>query len=366
MTVTIFIDWFMPAYKAGGPIQTIANLVACPATDLRYRVVCSNREWDGTPLAVKADCWNPFNGGTEVYYSSRGTSKNLWGGREDTLFLNGMYSWNFVLKPILFSGARRKILSPRGMLHEGALSQKPFKKKIYLGLWKGLGLHRKVEFHATDEKEAASIREVFGKSVRVHLAANLPGAIAPQPLIPKKGGELHLLTIALLGPMKNILPVLQALQAVEQAVTYHIYGPVIDGAYWQQCLNAIAALPSHIRVTYHGHLHPSRLEAALQKGQVFILPSKSENFGHALYEALAAGRPVITSHGTPWNGLDAAAAGKNLDPQNGAAISDAIRFFAAMDEPEIKRWSAAARTYAENRINREKIREQYHRMFGLT
>ena len=361
--VTIFIDWFLPAYKAGGPIQTIANLVATPAEGLHYRVVCSNREWDGAPLDVRADRWLPFNPWTSVYYTSRGTGRVLWGGREEILYLNGMYSWNFVLKPVLFARARRKILAPRGMLHAGALSQKRWKKALYLGLWKRLGLHRKLAFHATDETEAAAIRNVFGEAVEIHLAANLPRVLAALPLIAKKRGELHLLTVALISPMKNILPVLQALQQVKERITYHIFGPVRDKAYWQSCRKVIAALPSHIHVTYHADLHPSRLEEALHLGQVVILPSRSENFGHALYEALVAGRPIITSHGTPWNGLLEARAGINLDPQKGEEICDAIRFFAGMDGEAINNWSAAARAYAEQKINRNKIINQYRQLF---
>jgi glycosyltransferase involved in cell wall biosynthesis len=363
--LTIYIDWFLPAYKAGGPVQTVANLVAQPLEGLRYRVITSNREWDGALINVPADQWLSFNSWTEVYYASRGLSTELLGAEGDTLYLNGMYSWQFVLKPLLFSKAHRKVLSPKGMLHAGALSQKALKKKLYLQVWKWAGLHRRVVFHATDSAEEAAIKKVFGNRVTVLVAPNLPKKMTAQPLWPKREGGLVLLTIALVSPMKNILPVLQALAGLEQAITYHIYGPVIDRAYWQQCQKGIAALPANIQVIYHGHIPPAQVEQTLQKAHVFIMPSKSENFGHALCEALLAGRPVITSHATPWNGLKEAGAGINLDPGDGAAIKAAIRFFAGMESEELQAWSAAARSYAERRTDQETVREQYRRVFGL-
>ncbi|RYZ52516.1 MAG: glycosyltransferase, partial [Chitinophagaceae bacterium] len=307
--------------------------------------------------------WLPFNRWTEVYYTSGTTGKALFNRREEVFFLNGMYSWHFVLKPLLLGRAKKMILSPRGMLLPGALAQKGLKKRLYLRLWKGAGLHRKVQFHATDSAEAASIRKVFGREVNIVVAANLPKSIQALPVLPKKRGDLVLVTVALLGPMKNILPVLKALAAVEQNLTYHIWGPVIDPVYWKDCEKAIKALPANIRVIHGGDLPPARLEEVLAAAHVFILPSRSENFGHALYEALAAGRPVITSHNTPWNDLQKESAGINVNPEKGEEITEALRFFAAMEEEELKTWSAGATGFANRRINREALAAQYHRLF---
>ncbi|NTS43795.1 glycosyltransferase [Flavisolibacter sp. BT320] len=363
MTVTIFIPWFLPAYKAGGPIQTVANLVAVPVEGLRYRVVTSNSDWDGSTLEVQTDRWIPFNRWTEVYYTSATTGKDLFNRREEVFFLNGMYSWPFVLKPLLFGRARKMILSPRGMLLPGALAQKGLKKRLYFRLWKWAGLHRRVQFHATDSAEAASIRKIFGKNVNIGVVANIPRTIPVLPVLAKKRGELVLVTIALLGPMKNILPVLKALKGVEQNITYHLWGPVIDPPYWKACERAIKALPPNIRVVYGGDLPPARLEEVLSLAHVFVMPSRSENFGHALYEALAAGRPVITSHNTPWKALQKGSAGINVDPGKEEEVANAMRFFADMEEAELKTWSAAAAALAKRSINREDLAAQYHRLF---
>lgn len=363
--IAIFIPWFSPAYKAGGPIQSIANLVNEEGGDTRFRIICSDKDLDGVPLGVETDRWLFFNACTEVWYSTGNFPVEVLTAQAGTtLFINGIYSWQYNLKPVLLSKAGRKIVSVRGMLHPGALSQKAVKKKLYLRLWKLLGLHRKVEFHAADRDEKAHIQAVFGSSVKVHLAANLPRILQKQAVREKRAGTLNLVTVALVSPMKNILPVLQALKSVEATVHYRLYGPVKDPAYANAWTAVARTLPPNIRFTYEGEIQPGEVPRALESGDIFILPSKSENFGHAIFEALSAGKPVITSLYTPWNGLLEAKAGWNVKEVTAASVAQAIEFFAGMERRQLEEWSDGAKRYSVAALDLAEIRAQYCRMFG--
>ena len=121
--------------------------------------------------------------------------------------------------------------------------------------------------------------------------------------------------------MKNILLVLQALTKTEANIQYDIYGPVKDHDYWMLCKEQMKLLPKNISATWHDELQPGEVIVAMRDAQVFILPSKSENFGHSFYEALSAGRPVITSNHTPWNYLQKNSAGFAIicEPQRNRA-----------------------------------------------
>ena len=44
------IDWYLPAYRAGGPIRSLSNVVAALGGDIDFRIVCGNRD-----LGSKAD-----------------------------------------------------------------------------------------------------------------------------------------------------------------------------------------------------------------------------------------------------------------------------------------------------------------------
>ena len=117
-------------------------------------------------------------------------------------------------------------------------------------------------------------------------------------------------------------------------------------------------------VKYHGDIKPDEIVDALAANHVFILPSKSENFGHAIYEALTAGRPVITGNTTPWNNLEVAKAGINVSVNGKDELVKAIEFFAAMKQEELEAWSVGAQRYAERAMDVGVIKKQYEVMFG--
>jgi glycosyltransferase involved in cell wall biosynthesis len=358
---------------------------------------------------VAFDEWVQYNACTKVWYSSHDIMPVLQASvkkeNPDKLFIIGMYDWQYNFKPLLLCKGVKKIISVRGMLHPGALTQKGFKKKIYLLLWKMLGLHKQNSFHATDEAEKGYIQDVFGKAVQVKVASNFPRVISLQPVVKKEAGHVKLVSIALISAMKNILLVLEALvsasceslvvsseeekksyelltvsnkeenlnggkskianlQSKIFTIEYNIYGPVKDEKYWEQCMAVIKKMPANVIVHYHGDIQPDKIAGVLSASHVFILPSKSENFGHALYEALSAGRPVITSNNTPWQKLEAAKAGMNVSLDSTNELQKAIGFFAAMNEVELNDWSNNARVFAEKAMDVEEIKRQYEEMFG--
>jgi glycosyltransferase involved in cell wall biosynthesis len=367
--IFITIPWFHPAYKAGGPVQSIANLVnqyVHPA--VKFNIYCGNTDLDGSVLkGVAFDQWVKYNEQTQVWYTSNQQVKTMqqlvYKLRPDVIFIVGIFETHFTMTPLLFCKAPRKIISVRGMLHPGALSQKAFKKKVWLLAWKLLGIHRRYQFHATDKQEATFIQSTFGDEAKIFVAGNYPRIFCFQQ-VEKKTGYLKLTSIALISPMKNIALVLQALQHCKNRISYDIYGPVKDKSYWEECLRSIATLPANISVRYMGAILPSKTETVLKENEVFVLPSKSENFGHALFEALSAGKPVITSNFTPFNELENNKAGKNVSLDNVDDITNAIDFFAGMDSSSFAQWNMGASEYAKKQVDLNLLNAQYNNLFA--
>ena len=349
MTVFITIPWFLPAYKAGGPIQSIANLIANYKIDIAYKIYTSTRDLDGLKLeGIAENTWVKYNDWAEVFYASNTNKKILKNeialAKPDVLFIIGIFSWHYNILPMLLPFKNKKILSVRGMLHPGALSQKSMKKSIFLRLLNWIKIKDKVIFHATDLDEVMHIQNVFGNNCKIITASNFGKIINRESDVFKEVGTLKMITVALISPMKNHLLVLQSLVNCKANIEYTICGPVKDKVYWQQCLGVISEMPANIKVNYIGEINPNMVEKELTKNHVFIMPSKSENFGHAISEALSAKTPVITSHFTPWNNLEHAMAGINVD-LNIDSILKAINFFASLNQSEYVQFSSGAYLY---------------------
>lgn len=371
MRLLITYPWFYPAYKAGGPVQSVKNTATAMASDnMEVYILCSDKELDGTPIDVVRDKWVAYDKEVKVYYNSRYGSKQevcsiISAVQPDVIFVNGIYSLPYTIYPILYTGAVRKILSVRGMLHPGALSQKALKKKIFLTIFKLRGLHRKAEYHATTDDEQQYIYGHFGKDKKVWVVPNLPNVMSYIPPAEKNISSLKLVSVSLISPMKNILLVLYALQNVKTNVIYHIYGPVKDAKYWGECQTAIARMPANVEVVYKGEMLPHRVHDTLREYHYFVLPSKSENFGHAIYEALSSGRPVITSHNTPWDGLEAAGAGYNINPEDVKSFTTLLDKLSEVDNNNYAQASANAKKYIEQQYNIDNIKERYREMFAI-
>lgn len=317
---------------------------------------------------IETGKWTVWNDNTFVWYATPGKisqqlTRQASGLKPDILFMTGLYSWHYTLVPLMFCKADRKIISVRGMLHPGALDQKKWKKKIFLNLFKLLEYNHTAFFHATDDNEANYIRNLLGDAARIFVAGNFPTWIGKQLSVQKNADSLKLVTIGLISPMKNILRVLFALKEVTETVEYNIYGDIKDEDYWQQCRKAINALPANITVNYRQSLPPENIASVLSQHHVIILPSESENFGHAIFESLSAGRPVITSYHTPYRNLKEHTAGINVDPASPLDIQDAIRFFSYMGEDEYIRWSEGAMHFATEFFDKKRLVEEYDKMF---
>ncbi len=289
----------------------------------------------------------------------------------DVVYINGIYSLYFNFFPLWYAVQYKTkkrhlkiVLAARGMLHGGALSQKSIKKKPFLFLFKLLGLHQQVCWHATDEREANFIRSAMGTKVEVKVAANFPNLLPVVAGPEKKDHELYLGTVALISPMKNHLAVLHALQHIAANISWFIYGPVKDEAYWNECKVLIDQLPSNITVVYKGELPPPQLRDALQQFQVFIMPSKSENFGHAIMEALSAGKPVITTTTTPFGDLEESKCGFAIAPAHLVeGLQKAIQAFAVMGAEAFATSSQATQVYLSSKTDAASLRAAYHSLF---
>ena len=343
--ILLFADWYEPGFKAGGPIRSCVNFVHYMRGDYRVDVFTSDRDLNAAAPyeGIRADTWNEGPQESRIYYSSpamsgwRNIRRQLRESAPDFIYLNSMFSPRFTILPLMIAGGLglrgRVVLSPRGMLRASALQFKPLKKKLFLRFLRWSGLSRGIHFHATDQTELQDVQRHFGASAKVSLIPNFPAALpASFSTLSKTRGEAALIFVGRVHPIKNLDFLLKTLREVRATIRLTIVGSIEDSGFWQQCKELIGGLPAHIVVTHAGELPHHELPALLALHHLFVLPTQGENFGHAIQEALATGRPVLISDQTPWRNLQATCAGWDLSLNEPGAFRQAIEELAGLDQ----------------------------------
>jgi glycosyltransferase involved in cell wall biosynthesis len=324
-SILIFSEWYLPGFRAGGPIRSVANLVS--RLDADFFIVTTNHDHASTTpyQGIQPNEWVKGSSGEIIIYLTgdqvnKQRFRTLMTERTyDKIYLNSLFSPSFALLPLRVAKAEklldRLILAPRGMLKPGALSVKKHKKSLFLKFAQLTGLYKGITWHATNQEEVDEVLSSFPGS-HVKVAPNLVGP-SPQPVrtSPKNSRELKLITVARVSPEKNILDAIHFLGKAlntENHVEWAIYGILQNNGYTQLCKEAAAMYP-RLKITFEGDLSHQFLSEKLYQSHFFYLPTLGENYGHAIVEAFTVGLPVIISQGTPWRQLTEKKAGWDVE-----------------------------------------------------
>jgi glycosyltransferase involved in cell wall biosynthesis len=101
-------------------------------------------------------------------------------------------------------------------------------------------------------------------------------------------------------------------------------------------------------VVMTGELAGEEKDCLLGNAEVFVLPSYSENFGIVVAEAMAWGRPVIASTGTPWQEVPDVGAGWWVKPEEDA-LAQALYEVLGTRQEELDAMGAKGRALVEQR-----------------
>ena len=372
--VLLFIDWYLPGYRAGGPIRSMANMVATLKDAIDFTIVTRDRDYKSDE--PYANCGIDFPQrveGATVYYlkpeemtlaTYRKLAKKL---TYSILYINGMYSFWFSILPLLLFQSKhtKTIVSPRGMLSSGSIGVKSMQKRLYLTLARYGGVYSKVAFHCSTPEEEQDTQQVFGRKVNTTSITNFSKALSPIKHIaaPQEIG-LQLFQIARISPEKNQLKALELLLQVKHPVTFDLYGPLYNEAYWGKCLALINQLPTHVHVRWHGAIAPEYIEETIAAHHALFLPTTGENFGHIIAETLSAGRPVVISNTTPWQNLQVQHAGYSLSLDADAQFVAAIKALAGMSSIDYETWCQSAQVYYQRQTQTAAIRAAYLSLFS--
>lgn len=373
----ILCDWFLPGYLAGGPIQSVANLTAHLKDEFIFKIITTDRDFksDKTYEGIKVNEWVDYKGRQVFYLSPEMINPGfiltlIQSTPHDFIYLNGLYSKFFSVYPLRWKQQGKIksniILAPRGMLGDGALAVKAFKKKVYLNLAKSLGYFKGIIWQSSSTHETADIKNRISSNAQIFQISNLPAYSQQASKITKRKTELKLCFVARILDIKNLKFAVEVLKEIKQgSITFDIYGPIEDGIYWKACLKQSLDLPKNIQFNYKGILKPEEVGLAISNYHALFLPTRNENYGHVIVEALQHGRMVLISDQTPWRNLQQERAGYDIPLNDKMKFVEAIENLLEIDDEKFQERVIACHQFIHSKLDLENIKQQYISLFSL-
>jgi glycosyltransferase involved in cell wall biosynthesis len=298
------VPTYLPAVRYGGPIFAVHGLCkALAARGHEVEVFTTNVDGDGTsdvPLGTRVDL-----DGVGVRYFASSFPRLYWSPamrkaltaevrRFDLVHTHAVYLWPGVAA----ARAARKasvpyVISPRGMLVPELIRQKSrLTKTLWLRLMERRGFANASAIHFTSQLE-------WNEAKRIPLPLPSPFVVPngidlePRPAVPR---DEH--TLAFLGRVNwkkgldRVIAILPQLPKVRFAIAGN------DEENLTPRLRELASsLGVADRVDITGPIYGAAKNEFLARATLFVLASRSENFGNAVLEALMMETPVVLSAG---------------------------------------------------------------------
>lgn len=372
--ILIFIDWYKPGFKAGGPIRSISNIVDHLNEFYDFYIVTRDTDYLETIpyTTILKNSWNKIDNASVYYLSNTNCTANkisklIQEINPQLVYCNSLYSYFFTLVPIFYANKYKikTVLAVRGMLSQGSLAVKSKKKKFFLTFFKFINYFNDVIFHATTLDEKQAIENTFGKYIKIHIAENLPQTKKGSFLKKLKiENELKIISVARIAPEKNTLFAIEILKNCKEKIQFDIYGPIYNQIYWDDCLKAISNVPDNIKIQYNGILNHNDLEKTLNDYHCLLLPSTGENYGHIILEAMQYSCVPIISDRTPWRNLEIQKIGFDISLDDTLIFSEKIDLLAKMNNEEFQIWSKNSYQLGSNKSSCENLIRDYKKLFS--
>ena len=372
----MFCEYYRPGYKSGGGMRTVVNMVDRLSDRFDFRIVTHDHDGNLDTAQYTTIAINEWNrdGETQVYYVSGNNIKMsvlrrlILSVAPDAIYTNSFFSPFTILllqlRKLRMIPKIQIVVAPCGELSDAGLQNNPRKKELFLRFARGVGLYKNIIWKASNDLEKAEIERTRPKGGKIFIAPDLPAkhlleSYEQSAKPEKQSGEVRMVFLSRFVPKKNFKWLIEHVGGnIKGKLTIHIYGPIEDAEYWNECQRIIRNLPQNIQVEALGPLPHKAAVGKIFEYHFFLLPTLGENFGHVFIEALAAGCPLLISDRTPWLGLTEKGIGWDMPLETPQKWIETINQCIDMDAESYSRMSTAARAYSQEWLADPAIEDQ--------
>ena len=258
------------------------------------------------------------------------------------------------------------IVSTRGMLSGWALGHKAWKKKLAWMFYQESDLQRAECLVASSEFE---LRDITARlpDARVEV---IPNGCDARPQRTRSSertrslapGVRWALALGRLHRVKGYAELIQAWANLRPTGwKLAIAGPDEDG-YRSKLEELIHKLQLQEAVVMLGEVDDLQKWTLLDQCELLVAPSKAENFGMAIAEALQSGTPVITTTGTPWRELQEFDCGWWIEPDV-VALERALEEATRMDAGVLRAKGARGQRLVEEKYSWDEVASRTVRLY---
>ncbi|WP_163710565.1 glycosyltransferase [Mangrovibacterium lignilyticum] len=282
--------------------------------------------------------------------------------KEDVDLIHLQQIWDPYIHIMAYAARIKQIpylITPRGMLEPWILNRHPLKKKLAMLLYQDEDIKQSIAIHTTCQKEKENIQAIGYQNRTIVI----PNGLDMEKVTQTKEfyGTKKLIFLSRIHEKKGIEILLSAWDELDhQGWTLEIAGEG-DPNYVEYLKRKIEQKPTK-NAFLVGPKYGKEKWKFLTSGDVFVLPTHSENFGNVVIESLSVGVPVITTTGTPWEELRTHDCGWWIELET-AKLKSAIEEAINTDNDKLKQMGRNGLELVHQKYNIESIGKRIQIMY---
>lgn len=251
---------------------------------------------------------------------------------------------------------KKIVVSPIGYLETWSLNQSKIKKILAWNLYQKKILEICDYIHVTSQEELCSLKKLNFRNVKIlFIPHGKINKIYPEIEISKNKKKKKTLFFSRIHKKKGLLELIDSWNILKpQDWELEITGPISDLNYKKIIEKKIIQYNLEKKIYFSAPVFDEySKKLKILSSDLVILPSKNENFGFSICEAMFLSRVILCSSETPWQEINNLGAGFCLPLNSKEEIYLALKKILSLNEDQLSIIGNKAKNYSLSKYDLE-------------